>query len=171
MANVLIFGATSAIAQAVAQRYAARGDRLYVVGRNPAKLDALVQGLGSACVGSMVADLDDTDANARRVGEAIDTLGSIDIGLVAHGLLGDQIETERSWESAEAVLRTNLLSVGSLTIPQHAHHQAEDRPFVAPHDLRERVFTAREGVLHQRRIVDLSKPRRRRRSGRPIVRR
>ena len=55
MANVLIFGATSAIAQAVALRYAARGDRLYVVGRNPAKLERLVDQLGAACVGYMVA--------------------------------------------------------------------------------------------------------------------
>ncbi len=117
MANVLIFGATSAIARAVAKRYAARGDRLFVVGRNPAKLEALAQQLGKSCVGSMAADLDDTEANARRVAEAMDALGSIDIGLVAHGLLGDQLETERSWDSAEAVLRTNLMSVVSLTIP------------------------------------------------------
>ncbi len=117
MTNVLIFGATSAIARATAERYAARGARLFVVGRNPEKLDALVGVLGSACVGSMVADLDDTDANERRVAEAADHLGSIDIALVAHGLLGDQIETEQSWESAEAVLRTNLLSVVSLVIP------------------------------------------------------
>ncbi|MCR9164641.1 MAG: SDR family NAD(P)-dependent oxidoreductase [Nannocystaceae bacterium] len=117
MANVLILGATSAIAQEVAKRYAERGDRLFVVGRNPAKLAALVSGLGPSCVGSLVADLDDTDANARRVDEALDALGSIDVGLVAHGLLGDQLETERSWDSAEAVLRTNLLSVVSLVIP------------------------------------------------------
>lgn len=117
MANVLIFGATSAIAQAVAKRYAERGDRLYVVGRNAAKLDALARSLGEACVGRMVADLDDTDANERRVGEALDRLGSIDVALIAHGLLGDQRETEHSWSAAEAVVRTNLLSVLSLLIP------------------------------------------------------
>ncbi|MGH1340191.1 MAG: SDR family NAD(P)-dependent oxidoreductase [Nannocystales bacterium] len=117
MANVLIFGATSAIAQAVAKLYATRGDRLFVVGRNPAKLQTLVHALGDCCVGHMVADLDDTDANARRVGEVLDRLGSVDIALVAHGLLGDQLETERAWHSAEAVLRTNLLSVVSLVLP------------------------------------------------------
>ncbi len=117
MANVLIFGATSAIAQAVARRYAERGDRLFVVGRNQSKLGALVGELGRACVGHMAADLDDTDANDRRVREALDRLGSIDIGLIAHGLLGDQMETERSWSSAEAVLHTNLMSVVSLVIP------------------------------------------------------
>jgi len=117
MANVLIFGATSAIAQAIAKRYAARGDRLFVVGRNPDKLRALVATLGSGCVGHMAADLDDTDANERRMDEAIDRLGSVDVALVAHGLLGDQLQTEQAWTSAEAVLRTNLLSVVSLVIP------------------------------------------------------
>lgn len=117
MANVLIFGATSAIAQAVAKHYAERGDRLYVVGRNPTKLAGLVAQLGSACVGHMVADLDDTAANERRVAEAIDRLGAVDIGLIAHGLLGDQLQTEHTWSSAEAVLHTNLLSVVSLVIP------------------------------------------------------
>jgi short-subunit dehydrogenase len=117
MANVLVFGATSAIAQEVAKRYAARGDRLFVVGRNPDKLRRLADGLGAACIGTMVADLDDTGANERRVAEAVDRLGSVDIALIAHGLLGDQLETERTWESAEAVVRTNLLSVMSLVIP------------------------------------------------------
>ena len=117
MANVLIFGATSAIAQTVAKLYAARGDRLFVVGRNRAKLQALESALGDQCVGQMVADLDETDANAQRVAEAWDRLGPVDIALVAHGLLGDQLETERTWQSAEAVLRTNLLSVISLVIP------------------------------------------------------
>lgn len=131
MANVLIFGATSAIAQEVAKRYAGRGDRLFVVGRSPAKLEALVQTLGTACVGSMVADLDDTEANERRVEEAIDRLGSVDIGLVAHGLLGDQLETERSWVSAEAVLRTNLMSVVSLTIPLANHLEERGRGHLA----------------------------------------
>jgi len=117
MANVLIFGATSAIARAVALRYAAREDRLFIVGRNADKLASLARELGAACVGSMVADLDDTDANERRVHEALHRLGALDVGLVAHGLLGDQLETERSWDSAEAVMRTNLLSVVSLVIP------------------------------------------------------
>ena len=72
------------------------------MGRSPAKLAALVEQLGGSCVGHMLADLDDTDANARRVAEAIDRLGSVDIGLIAHGFLGDQRETEQTWSSARA---------------------------------------------------------------------
>ena len=41
MARVLILGATSAVAAAVARLHAQRGDRLHLVGRNPGKLEAL----------------------------------------------------------------------------------------------------------------------------------
>ena len=50
MRNVLILGATSAIAAEVAKLYAASGDRLYLVGRSPEKLDALVAELGAVVV-------------------------------------------------------------------------------------------------------------------------
>ncbi len=117
MNHVLIFGATSTIAAEVATRYARRGDRLFVVGRSPAKLSALCERLGDAVVGHLAADLADTAANAQRVQEAARALGRIDIAIVAHGLLGDQLATERDWAAAETILRTNLLSPVSLLVP------------------------------------------------------
>lgn len=117
MSAVLILGATSAIAQEVALRYAKRGDRVFVVGRSPDKLAALVARLGPACVGSIAADLCDTNENEARIEAAVDALGGLDVALIAHGLLGDQIETEARWEAAHEVLSTNLLSVVSLLIP------------------------------------------------------
>src|SRR5690606_1722745 len=45
MKKILIIGATSAIAQATAQRYAAGGARLYLLARDPDKLDTLAQTL------------------------------------------------------------------------------------------------------------------------------
>lgn len=116
-ARVVIVGATSAVAGEVAAIYAARGARLFLIGRNEGKLSALQTTLGSAVVGSMVADLDHTDGNADRVAQAIEALGGVDIALLCHGLLGDQIETERHWPAAEQIFCTNLLSMISLLIP------------------------------------------------------
>ena len=127
MANVLILGATSAIATQVAMRYAARGDRLYVIGRNANKLAELRAQLGDVCIDAVAADLQDTDGNEARVVAAIDALGHVDIGLVAHGLLGDQLETERSWTHAKDVLEVNLMSVVSLLIPLANHLEARSR--------------------------------------------
>lgn len=117
MQRVVIFGATSAIAGEIAVRYAHRGAQLFVVGRNPDKLATLRERLGSAVVGYAEADLDDTSANEALVRQAGQTLGGLDLAIVAHGLLGDQIATEQDWDAAEAVIRTNLLSPISLLIP------------------------------------------------------
>lgn len=117
MARVAIFGAGSAIAAEVARRCAARGDRLFVVGRDPTKLDALCRELSNAVVGSARADLAKNDENAGVVAKAVASLGGIDLALVAHGVLGDQLRTESSWEEAEEVLNTNFLSAVSVIIP------------------------------------------------------
>lgn len=117
MERVVIFGATSAIAAEVAAHYARRGTQLVLVGRNPRKLAALAERLGSAVVDHIEADLDDTSESAGLVDRVVQRLEVIDVALIAHGLLGDQLATERSYAEAEAVLRTNLLSPISLLIP------------------------------------------------------
>lgn len=115
---------TSAIASLVCERLATRGDRLFLVGRNEAKLAALERRLaevsdsGDAPIaGRLAADLDDLEGNADRVQAGIDALGGLDIVLVAHGELGSQLATEHDYRSAEAIFRTNFLSPVSLLVP------------------------------------------------------
>ena len=117
--GVLIFGATSAIAAEVTRLYAARGARLYLVGRNPDKLARLAGQLGPAALaGTHAADLDDTGAAADLVAGGVAALGgAVDVALIAQGLLGDQLATERRYQDAEPVIRTNFLSVVALLIP------------------------------------------------------
>jgi len=123
MSRVLILGATSAIASEIAVRYAQRGATLYLVGRSPEKLAALCMRLGAAVLGSELADLDDTSANAAVVQRGIVALGGLDVALIAHGLLGDQRATEEDWSAAEQVLRTNLASPVSLLLPLADHFE------------------------------------------------
>lgn len=117
--RVLILGATSAIASAVARRYADRGARLHLVGRSGEKLRALVESLAlpPSTVSIDVADFCDLAGNDRVIERALSTLGGIDVALIAHGELGDQLESERSANAAELVLRTNFVSVVSLLVP------------------------------------------------------
>jgi short-subunit dehydrogenase len=115
--RVLILGATSAIASAVARRYAERGARLHLVGRSPEKLRALVESLAPGKPTSDVADFCDLAGNELVIERAISALGGVDVALIAHGELGDQLESERRSEAAERVLRTNLVSVVSLLVP------------------------------------------------------
>ena len=49
-------------------------------------------------------------------------LGGFDVVLIAHGALGNQLETERSFDAAEAIFRTNLLSVVAFLVPLVKFH-------------------------------------------------
>lgn len=125
MERVLILGATSAIAAEVARIHARRGDRLHLVGRDPAKLETMTRSMASRCAPAQVtteaADFCDLARGAARIDAAIEALGAVDVALIAHGDLGDQLRSERDFAEAEAILRTNLLSVVALLIPLANH--------------------------------------------------
>lgn len=87
MKNILIFGATSAIAQATAQRYAAQGARFYLLARNAAKLAAMAADLetrGAQFVEYDTFDAADLDQLPQYVADGLEALGSFDIVLLAH---------------------------------------------------------------------------------------
>lgn len=115
--RVLIVGATSAIAADVARAYAARGARLHLVARTGPKLQALTESLTGAVVTTALADFDDLAHVEQLVADAVATLGVIDVVLIAHGALGDQLSSERSFAEAEGIFRTNLLSVVAFLVP------------------------------------------------------
>jgi len=118
--RVLILGATSAIARGAARLLAERGDRLFLVARDAAKLEATAQDLrvrGAAGVDCAVADLNDFSRHEALLDEATATLGGLEVVLIAYGTLSDQKACERSFEATERELRTNFLSVVSLLTP------------------------------------------------------
>jgi decaprenylphospho-beta-D-erythro-pentofuranosid-2-ulose 2-reductase len=117
--RVLILGATSAIATEVARLYAARGARVHLVGRNAEKLAAVVASLGSspATVSSSLADFAELAGNEQVIADALGALGGVDVALIAHGDLGDQLASERHFEQAERTLIVNFASVVSLLVP------------------------------------------------------
>lgn len=105
--RILVLGATSAIAQAAARIWAARGDEIFLVARNAEKLQAVAADLRTrgGKVETAVQDLDESALHAALVERA----GRADVVLLAHGVLGDAAETDRDPVAAELVLRTNLL--------------------------------------------------------------
>jgi decaprenylphospho-beta-D-erythro-pentofuranosid-2-ulose 2-reductase len=116
--RVLIIGATSAIAAEVARIYSARGARLHLLARNAEKLNALKASLPAEQLSSSLADFDDLSRADELLRDAVQALGGgVDIALIAHGELGDQLRTEASFADAEAIFRTNLLSVVAFLVP------------------------------------------------------
>jgi short-subunit dehydrogenase len=117
MKRILIIGATSAIAQAAARLWAARGDRLFLLGRDEARLQAIAADLkvrGAAMAAYARLDADDFDQHAGALDAAGAALGPIDIVLLAYGTLGDQRRCERDVRGALAQFDTNATSVLSL---------------------------------------------------------
>lgn len=137
MARVLVVGATSAIASAVARACAGRGDRLFLIGRDAGALSALarelreIAGTEECVAGVASGDFNDCELNSARVAEGLAALGGVDIALVAHGLLGDQLLSERDFSEARRILATNLDSVISFLIPIANVLEAQGRGSVA----------------------------------------
>jgi decaprenylphospho-beta-D-erythro-pentofuranosid-2-ulose 2-reductase len=115
--RILVLGATSGIAEACCRMWAERGDSLFLVARNGDRLAAVAADMrtrGAAHVGSAVADLDDTAAHPEMLAHAINSLAGMDVAFLAHGVLGDQGDAERSFPAAEQILHTNIDSPVSL---------------------------------------------------------
>ncbi len=115
--RILVLGATSGIAEACCRLWAERGDRLYLVGRNAERLQAVAADLrtrGASYVDTAVVDLDNTSTHPAILAHAINSLAGLDIAFVAAGLLGDQARAERNFEEAGQILHTNLVVVASL---------------------------------------------------------
>lgn len=112
--NILIIGATSGIAEAVARRYAEQGARLFLVARNSIKLKTVSSDLaarGAGEVRAFVMDANDSDLLPQMLDSAWKVFGIIDVALVAHGTLPDQLRTETDIPYAIAEFRTNAESV------------------------------------------------------------
>ncbi len=117
MKNVLILGASSAIAQAAARQFAADGARLFLVARDPARLDVIAEDLrvrGAPGVDLLAADLTDCDRHPEIVAAAADSMSGIDTVLIAHGTLPDQPACEQDAALALQAIDVNFTSVVSL---------------------------------------------------------
>lgn len=117
MRRILIVGATSAIAQAAARVWAVRGEALYLVGRDPVRLESIAADLavrGAARVDHAAMDATDLAAHAAVIERAAASLGGLDTALIAHGTLSDQAACQESVAQTLAEINVNGLAVVAL---------------------------------------------------------
>lgn len=115
--RILVLGATSGIAEHTCRLWAARGDSLFLIGRNADRLGAVAADLrtrGASYVGTAVADLDATSTHPELLAHAINSLAGLDIAFLALGVLGDAAEAQRSFAEAATILHTNFTAPASL---------------------------------------------------------
>lgn len=114
MLKIIVIGATSGIAQAVAKCYADQGARLYLVARNAEKLATVAADLkarGASEVKSFAMDAHNTAVLPGILDEAWQESGEIDIAIVAHGSLSDQHRADKNMSYLSNEFRTNAESV------------------------------------------------------------
>jgi len=116
MQRVLIIGATSAIAEATARRYAARGAAIHLIGRQPARLEAIAGDLAIRGARSSIGvlDVNDTAHHVQVLDAAWTALGGVDVALIAHGTLPDQTACRASVELSLREFSTNGTSTIAL---------------------------------------------------------
>ena len=115
--KVVVYGATSGIAQAVVRRLAARGAELYLVARNPEKLEVVAADArvrGAKAVLTDVGDLDDGVAIRTLTQRAFSALGRVDLALVAHGVLASSDECEADPDRMVRLLTTDFTAAALL---------------------------------------------------------
>jgi decaprenylphospho-beta-D-erythro-pentofuranosid-2-ulose 2-reductase len=112
--RILIIGATSAIAEATAREFAARGDTLFLAGRNAPLLQTIADDLrlrGATIAGTAVIDVVELEALPALVAYGMESLGGLDQALIAHGTLSNQNACEDSIAALREEFTVNALSV------------------------------------------------------------
>jgi len=134
--NILLIGAGSAIATAVARRYAAQHSSLFLIARNGSRLALQQQDLlvrGAARVGTRVLDLLNHEEYETAINAATEFFDEedIDLVLICHGSLPDQEAAEQDFDLARREIDINGLSVISLLTRLTPYLKAQGRGMLA----------------------------------------
>jgi short-subunit dehydrogenase len=113
MEKILILGANSAIAKALARRQAETGPALFLCARDGESLRHLSEDLrvrGAVQVATEVLDLRDSAAVSGLVERAAEALGGLDLVVVAAGVLPDQAQLDQDPSLLREVFEVNALA-------------------------------------------------------------
>ena len=137
--RILIVGGTSAIAEAMARRFVARGDHVCLAARNTTKLDIIAKDLRIRAPKCFVNCLhfdasiaeDQTKCQEALLILAEKAMGSIDVILIAHGTLPDPVVCASSPIATLEAVQVNGMSTISLMAIAAQRFQAQQRGTIA----------------------------------------
>lgn len=132
--SILIVGATSGIAVALARRFASAGARLVLAGRRIEELERLAADLrvrGAVAVVVEPFDALDVASHERLVARAFADAGSLLDGVVvAHGTLPDQAATEHDALLVRETIEANLTSTITVAHAAAARMDTQGRGWI-----------------------------------------
>lgn len=111
--KAVVLGATKGMGRALARQAAARGDALFLLGRNAGDLersaaDCTAHTPGEATVGFALCDLADPGSFAAALDAADEALDGFDTVVVTAGLFGTQEQLEADPDRLRALLTVNF---------------------------------------------------------------
>lgn len=128
MAKILVLGATSGIAQACARMWAEAGHELFLVARQPLRLEDIATDLRTRFLGidvhTLTCDLAPLGQNsdvyaesARSIfDEATLAMGTLDRVFVCYGILGDETRAQEDFAETQRVIETNFVAHTALLL-------------------------------------------------------
>ncbi len=119
--TALVLGGTSELALATLAAMDLRpGAKVVLAGRDEAamaKLQVPTSGGGTASVTTIAWDARQAASGPEVIASATQTLGDIDLVLVAAGILGDQARAEKDVEHAVDIMTVNLVGLAAAILP------------------------------------------------------
>ena len=114
MKNILIIGATSSIAKHTARLYAKQNCSLYLIARDKEQLETIAADLkikGAKAVNYDLFEANITTSYELLLNKAFESLGFIDLILIAHGTLPNQKHCQDNTIELTNALTVNAISV------------------------------------------------------------
>jgi len=112
--GVLVLGATAGMVASALHKWAQTGEKLYLVGRQPDKLQAIASDLKiryGASVETYVLDVDELASIGRWWENFLANGPVFEKALIAWGYLGDEDRARREDAEVEAIIRRNYTAV------------------------------------------------------------
>ncbi len=117
MKNILIIGATSAIATAWARNWADKNASFFLVGRSEEKLNAVAADLNARGAGktqTYALDLNRIEQHEAMLNKCLSGMNTIDIAMIAYGTLPNQKSSEENADYAVKEFTNNATSTIAL---------------------------------------------------------
>lgn len=134
MKNILIIGATSAIATATARVWAEKQANFFLVARNAAKLKQVSDDLkarGANAIYQYVLDMNQINEHENMFVDCFKKLKQVDIALIAHGTYPDQTACEKNIDLALREFSNNGLSVIAALLLLANHMETQQHGTIA----------------------------------------
>ena len=132
--KILVIGATSAIAQEVTKLYAADQAEFCLVARDQQQLNVIAQDLrvrGGQIAQVIPADLNLFSAHGDIIQTAFKVLKTVDVVLIAHGILGSQDLADQDPQHTVDIINTNFVSYSSLLTSIALHMKPQKQGTIA----------------------------------------